>query len=171
MKLVLSKQPDFAAAKSALTEFVEGQGQLLDMSPKLHPELAGVGVECGWAVAKQEFRAKNDFQIRTLSTRVVHSLSMLSIPVLRNCARRARDYERAYRALDGGSGTELQHKAIEAQKKLAKHHRETHWTSVRRGQRHSEPRRKPAGPPAPPASRAASQHSLCTKRPTRGGWC
>ena len=38
MDLVLSEQPDFAAAKSALEEFVSSRGHLLDMSPKLHPE-------------------------------------------------------------------------------------------------------------------------------------
>jgi hypothetical protein len=31
---------------------------------------------------------------------------MISIPVVRNCARRARDYERAYRALDDGTATD-----------------------------------------------------------------
>ena len=49
---------------------------------------------------------------------------MLSIPVVRNCARRARDYERAYRALDDGTATELQHRQIEAQKKEVKKHRD-----------------------------------------------
>jgi hypothetical protein len=81
------------------------------MSPKLHPEVAGVRTEYCWAVAKQEaFRAKNDFQIKTLSARVQHSLSILSIPVVRNCARRVRDYERAYCALNDGTATELQHR-------------------------------------------------------------
>ena len=107
-----------------VTEFVEGLGQLLDMSPKLHPEVAGVRTEYCWAVAKQELRAKNDFQIKTPSARVQHSLTMLSIPVVRNCARRARDYERAYRALDDGTATELQHRQIEAQKKEVKKHRD-----------------------------------------------
>ena len=124
MDLVLSQQPDFAAAKSALEEFVSSRGHLLDMSPKLHPEIAGVGIEYCWAVAKQEFRCENDFSVKTLSARVQHALTMLTLPVIRNCARRARDYERAYRALDDGSGTELQHKQIEQMKKLVKHHRD-----------------------------------------------
>ena len=116
MDLVLSKQPDFAAAKSALEEFVSSRGHLL--------EITGVGIENGWAVAKQEFRCENDFSVKTLSARVQHALTMLTLPVIRNCARRARDYERAYRALDDGSGTELQHKQIEQMKKQVKHHRD-----------------------------------------------
>ena len=65
------------------------------MSPKLHPEIAGVGIEYGWAVAKQEFRCENDFSVKTLSARVQHALTMLTLPVIRKCARRARNYERA----------------------------------------------------------------------------
>ena len=99
-------------------------GHLLDMSPKLHPEIAGVGIEYCWAVAKQEFRCENDFSVKTLSPRVQHALKMLTLPVIRKCARRARDYERAYRALDDGSGTELQHKQIEQMKKEVKRHRD-----------------------------------------------
>ena len=150
MKLVLSQQPDFAAAKSALTEFVEGLGQLLDMSPKLHPEVAGVGIEYCWAVAKQEFRAKNDFQIKTPSARVQHSLTMPSIPVVHNCARRARDYERACRApLDDGTATELQHRQIEAQKKEVKKHRDAldfsgEWAKAQRSMEAARQAARPA---------------------------
>ena len=95
----------------------------LQVAPKLHPEITGVGIEYGWAVAKQEFRCENDFSVKIVSARVQHALTMLTLPVIRNCARRARDYERAYRALDDGTGTELQHKQIEQMKKHVKHHR------------------------------------------------
>jgi hypothetical protein len=149
MELVLSQQPGFAAAKSALTEFVEGLGQLLDMSPKLHPEVTGVRIEYCWEVAKQEFRARIDFQMKTPSARVQHSLTMLSIPVVRNCARWARDYERAYRALDDGTATELQHRQFEAQKKEAKKHRDAldfsgEWTKAVRAMEAARQAARPA---------------------------
>jgi hypothetical protein len=87
---------------------------------------------------------------------------MPSIPVVHNCARRARDYERACRApLDDGTATELQHRQIEAQKKVVKKHRDVldfsgEWAKAGRAM---EAARQAALSLAPPASRVASKPS------------
>ena len=68
MRLVLSECTDFAAQKSKLEEFCESKEIKVDMSPKCHPEIAGLGIEYDWAVAKNLFRNECDFSHATLST-------------------------------------------------------------------------------------------------------
>jgi len=121
MKLVLSKCPDFVAQKSKLQEFCDANDIIVDMSPKCHPEIAGLGIEYCWAVAKTLFRNENDFLHRTLSKRVQDALNAITLEVIWKCARRARDYMRGYRVLGGG---ELPKKEIEEQAKEQKRHRD-----------------------------------------------
>ena len=61
------------------------------MSPKCHPEIAGLGIEYDWAVAKYFFREHNDFQIKTLNNRIEAALGRLNLATIWKCARRARD--------------------------------------------------------------------------------
>ena len=120
----MSEWPDFKAQKTMLQEFCDAEGILLDMSPKCHPEIAGLGIEYCWAVSKYFFREHNDFQVKTLNKRIETALERLNLATIWKCARRARDYMRAYRALEDGRNTELEYQQIEQQKKLAKHHRD-----------------------------------------------
>jgi hypothetical protein len=47
-------------------------------TPKCRPEIAGLGIECCWAVAKALFRNENVFLRRTLSRRVDDALNVRS---------------------------------------------------------------------------------------------
>jgi hypothetical protein len=97
------------------------------MSPKCHPEIAGLGIEYDWAVAKTLFRNECDFSHATLSRRVDRALDALALEVVWLSARRARDYMRAYVALAGeneGVATALQKQEIEEQKVEQKKHRD-----------------------------------------------
>jgi hypothetical protein len=111
--------PDFAAQKIKLQEFCDANNIIVDMSPKCHPEIAGLGIEYCWAVAKTLFRNKNDFLHQTLSRCVQDALDAITLGVIWKCARRARDYMRGYRVLGGG---ELPKKEIEEQAKEQKRH-------------------------------------------------
>lgn len=50
------KLPDFANEKTALQHTVESRGHILLLSPKCHPEVAGVGIEYSWGMSKSKFR-------------------------------------------------------------------------------------------------------------------
>ena len=52
---VLQAMPDFKTERTALQHVVESQGHIL-LSPKCHPEVAGVGIEYSWGFSKQKFR-------------------------------------------------------------------------------------------------------------------
>lgn len=47
---------DLKEEKSALQQLVGSRGHILVMTPKYHPELAGVGIEYAWGTIKLEFR-------------------------------------------------------------------------------------------------------------------
>lgn len=108
---VLGSCPDFRAEKSALQHVVESRGHILIMSPKCHPELAGVGVEYSWGKSKLEFRRKiNDEDPKHLKENVLKALStdgILTLERVRRFARRTRDYRRTY-ALLASKGDDLE---------------------------------------------------------------
>jgi hypothetical protein len=95
-----------------------------------HPEIAGLGIEYDWAVAKALFRNECDFSHATLSRRADRALDALTLEVVWLSARRAHDYDchmRAYVALAGeneGVVTALQKQEIEEQKVEQKKHRD-----------------------------------------------
>ncbi|CAM9599800.1 unnamed protein product, partial [Pylaiella littoralis] len=100
---VLQAQPDFKNEKTALKHIVESRGHVLLMSPKCHPEVAGVGIEYSWGFSKQKFRRKhNDENPKNLHANIEKSMcteEYLTIGRVRRFARRTRDYCRAYRDL------------------------------------------------------------------------
>lgn len=102
---VLGNCPDFREEKSALQHLVESRGHILIMSPKCHPELAGVGIEYSWGKAKLEFRRKiNDENPKKLEENMLKALStemILTLKRIRRFARRTRDYRRTYALLGG----------------------------------------------------------------------
>ena len=54
--IVLQALPDFKNERTALQHVVESRGHILLLSPKFHPEVAGVGIEYSWGFSKQKFR-------------------------------------------------------------------------------------------------------------------
>ena len=62
---VLGGLPDFKNELSALEHTVAKRGHILVLSPKFHPELAGVGIEYSWGMSKLKFRREiNDQEHR-----------------------------------------------------------------------------------------------------------
>jgi len=101
MKLVESKQVlsrclDFVEEKTALETLLLDRGHLLIMSPKGHPELAGLGVEYCWGKSKRDYRQLNDCVPRHLHDNIVKSFACLDVARCRRFARRSREYKRAY---------------------------------------------------------------------------
>jgi len=90
---------DFKNQRSALEEFVIATGHILLMSPKYHPELAGVGIEYVWGKSKLEFRRNiNDCVPKHLHENIAKALhaDLITIDMCRRFARRSRDYKRIY---------------------------------------------------------------------------
>ena len=56
MEQVLGGLPDFKNERTALQHTVEKRGHILVLSPKFHPEVAGVGIEYSWGMSKLKFR-------------------------------------------------------------------------------------------------------------------
>lgn len=128
---VLSKLPDFAGERSALQHTVESRGHILLLSPKCHPEVAGVGIEYSWGMSKSKFRREtNDGVPKHLHANIVKSMcreKILTVGRVRRFARRTRDFCRAYReiaTIEGAGGVVPEGKeGIENMRKKHKAHR------------------------------------------------
>ncbi|CAN0536152.1 unnamed protein product, partial [Ectocarpus sp. 12 AP-2014] len=98
---VLQALPDFKNKRTALQHLVESRGHILLLSPKCHPEVAGVGIEYSWGFSKQKFRRKiNDEVPKHLHANIEKSLctdKYLTVGRVRRFTRQTRDYCRAYR--------------------------------------------------------------------------
>ena len=118
----LAASEDFVNEKSILEEMVHSTGDLLLMSPKGHPELAGKGVEYCWGYSKMYFRKHNDCQYKNLRANTVKATSqdMLPIDRVRRFARKAREYRNAYLF-------STNHVDVEKFRKKQKAHRCTMW--------------------------------------------
>ena len=86
-----------------LEKRVTDQGHILLMSPKGHPELAGLGIEYSWGKAKTEFRKKKNCVPKDLHANIVNALAedVLFLLRVRKFARKTREYMRAYARLHG----------------------------------------------------------------------
>ncbi|CAM9816199.1 unnamed protein product [Sphacelaria rigidula] len=97
---VLANLPVFKQEKGALQAVVEGRGHILVVSPKFHPEVAGVGIGYSWGKAKQTYhREINDEVPENLHRNIVRSLcveNVLTLERMHRFARRTRDFCRAY---------------------------------------------------------------------------
>ena len=105
---ILGEFKDFKTEVGMLERRVLDRGHLLLMSPKGHPEIAGLGIEYCWGKAKYEFRhdntmsvAKGDTQVSDLHKRVVAALGKVDVLMARRFARKCREYARAYRICEG----------------------------------------------------------------------
>ena len=99
MKKVLSKCPDFEAETCAFEEEVAERGHIPILSPKGHPELAGVGIEYCWGKSKLHFRRNNSIKSGSFSKRILDSIctkNVLFLERIRKFARKSRSYRRAY---------------------------------------------------------------------------
>jgi hypothetical protein len=95
---VLGNCWDFATEKTAFQDFMITKGHLPKMSPKCHPELAGVGVEYAWGKSKMHFRRHSDHIARHLHGNIENSMSVevLTLLRIRRYARKARSYRESY---------------------------------------------------------------------------
>ena len=130
MDSVLSACVDFKNQKGALQTLVESRGHILLMSPKCHPEVAGLGVEYGWGKSKLEFRRNiNDENPAHLHSNILRSLSTepdgpLPLARVRKFARKTRDYRNVYRSWGDGANVDGDSmEKIEKMRKERKSHR------------------------------------------------
>ena len=98
LRKIMADCLDFKHEETALEQVSRKKGHLLRMSPKGHPELAGVGIEYSWGKSKMHFRRNNTLDQNTFHSRVLQSLSpeVLTLERVRKFARKARAYERSY---------------------------------------------------------------------------
>jgi hypothetical protein len=133
---VIGKCKDFMEQPTALENVVQNRGHILLMSPKGHPELAGLGVEYCWGKWKYDFRSRNTYRnaekmnaSEDLHRRVMESYNKsLDLFRIRRFARKTRTYHRAYAKLHGICGWDEDKKlegyaAVEKFVKLSKTHR------------------------------------------------
>lgn len=103
LELILGGLPDLNE-RTALQHTVESRGHVLVLSPKFHPEVAGVEIEYSWEMSKLKVRRElNDEVPKNLHQNIVVSMSreqILTLPRIRCFARRTRDFCRAYFKLD-----------------------------------------------------------------------
>lgn len=128
-KNVLSACSDFANAKTMLQEFIEKRGEQFKVrkTPICHPEIAGVGIEYAWGLAKKTYKRLaerlnnvkgcNKHQARHVSK----CLSLVSLEHGRRFSGKAHEYKMAY--LNGPDGPRS-HVDIEANAKKMKQHRD-----------------------------------------------
>ena len=124
---VLSCLPDFKNERTALQHRVEKRGHILVLSPKFHPEVAGVGIEYSWGMSKLKFRREiNDEVAKNLHANILRCFcrkTILTLARVRRFARRTRDYCRAYLELEKSPGGAESKDSIEKMRKACKAHR------------------------------------------------
>jgi len=117
--------PDYFNETTIIEELFVSRGHILIMSPKGHPELAGVGVEYSWGKSKLEFRRSNEARNKeNLEKLVLASLSLDVLPLarIRKFARKARSMRELYKNKEVDT-TRME--VIERLAKKAKTHRST----------------------------------------------
>ena len=89
LREIMTNCYDFQNEETALEQAMHKRGHLLRMTPKGHPELAGVGIEYSWGKAKMHFRKNNECNIKTFHTQVLTAMSreVLFIDRVRKFAR------------------------------------------------------------------------------------
>ena len=135
MRKALAECSDFKSEVGALERSVIERGHILLMSPKAHPELAGLGIEYCWGKAKSDFRRNNAMDatrgtvVEDLHKRTVKSLMGIDVLRVRRFARKTREYMRAYARVHGLFGWHSErdrlagHEAVEKFVKKARTHR------------------------------------------------
>lgn len=118
---------DFYNEPTVLEEIFNSRGMILLLSPKAHPELAGVGIEFSWGMAKKFFRRRNcqakRLSGKTLNPRVLLALRHVTKANVAAFARRTRRYRAAYEAVANSTTLVVEYVAVEKFVKLHKTHR------------------------------------------------
>lgn len=121
---------DFKTEKTQLQSIVEDElGCFIRLTPKCHPEIAGVGIEYAWGYSK--FRFRKDFnngkrEHLTENVRKALSTDTLSLDRMRKFARKAREYKLTYHYFiekTDGSVDRMKKECIESITKVFKQHR------------------------------------------------
>ena len=107
------------------------RGHILMMSPKGHPELAGMGIEYSWGKAKYEFRRLNNTEPKDLHDNIIAAFGSLDPLRVNRFARKCREYHRASSMVHGLFGNteasaeqiKFAHATVEAMVKAAHTHR------------------------------------------------
>ena len=113
---LMEKQDDFTSELTLLQYHTNLMGVRLERSPKCHPEIAGEGVEYGWALSKVEYRRlpiarkKSKDGFLKLVRHCMDNKSILNLERMRACSRRAHQYMLLYKTvemlnLDEANGT------------------------------------------------------------------
>ena len=114
------------SAQTSRHHTVEKRGHILVLSPKFHPEVAGVGIEYSWGMSKLKFRRGiNDEVPKNLHRNILASVcreTILTLSRIRRFARRTRDYCRAYLRLEKDAGGPESRDSIEKVRKTCKAH-------------------------------------------------
>jgi hypothetical protein len=118
MQHVLNACYDFATERTAFQLMLIDRGHIPEMSPKCHPEIAGVGIEYSWGKQKMHFRRHTDHVGAHLHKNIIESMEQCGLVRVRKYARKSREYRRAYK----GNG-EMDHAVIEKFVKTRKSHR------------------------------------------------
>ena len=94
---LMSQQEDFLQETTLLQYHASLLGVSLERSPKCHPEIAGEGIEYGWALSKMRYRRspmeekKGKESFRKLVRKCLGH-TVLDVGRMRACSRKARDY-------------------------------------------------------------------------------
>ena len=126
---VLKNCSDFKNEQTQLQYILTLLGVDLRLTPKYHPEIAGIGIEYAWGYAKLRFRREfNDAIALHLKGNVLKSLdrSVITIERARKFARKAREYKLTYSLLiheANGEDATANKSEIEHITKLFKVHR------------------------------------------------
>ena len=98
-------QQDFMNKVTLLQFYGNKLGIIVDRTPKCHPEIAGEGIEYGWAIAKIFYR-KSDIskkrskdKFRNLVRKSTCPNNSLTLTAVRACSKKARTYIKLYRAI------------------------------------------------------------------------
>ena len=93
MRVVLSNHEDFVNEKTIVEHFLSERGHLAYFLPKFHCDIERV-----WGQAEVYCRAHINFTLMKLRQIINPALDSVSVDLIRKYARKARDYEKAYRS-------------------------------------------------------------------------
>lgn len=136
-KAVLANCEDFKAEEPELKKIFKNRGHILEMSPKGHPEMAGVGIEYSWGKSKYEWRRipveeRKSKRFYDDLLKLLWDKGLLSMDRIRKYARKTRDYRRTYQKLNDATPLKSQERAdIDKVMKKQKAHRSILSTSLR----------------------------------------
>jgi len=99
--LVLLGCPDFQRENTLIADMLDKMNDVVILSPKCHPEMAGVGVEYCIGRSKMIFRREhNDGSTVKLHENSMASINGVELDMVWKYARRSRDYLHVYRELE-----------------------------------------------------------------------